>query len=1083
MQSTNNSVEISHCGMLALITTQGIAVAFQLKHTGFRFSIRLTVVGVFAIATTLTAIIAISLQFYFSRTMAIDAALSKYQHTANNTSQYLSTIDSNAIQITRILAKHTQLTQEDSAENWVNSHTLPLFSEVMKNNRIFYAIYLGFPNGDFYEVVNLNSSTTARRQLQATPNDRWMVITVRGQGDERVRRFEYYDDNFNLRTSRVEKNDYDPRIRPWFINAHANSVYKTDPYLFQHLQAPGQSYSMKLPSTDVVLAVDITLSSLSGFLKAQALGHQSEIYLYQHDGELIASNQIRSSRLPLPYIPKLTLTQQQQDYVNSIGKIRVSNELNWTPIDYAISGEPQGYTVDLMRMIAMATGLNIEFVNGYSWKELLGLFESKELDILQPVFKSTINQHLGRFSKPILTLPYAVVTQSDVPDITNLDQLRGKTLAIPTGWSVIEVLRQQFPDIAILTVDSPKAALQAVKQGQAYATLDGAIILHYTADYYFIEGIKFHENIHAGTLKLPEELHFLVQNDSPLLIEILNKAINHIDQSHIQQLEHKWFNHQAPSYARQQKNTVPYAELITQAARSNNQNNQLKRITLDGTAQFVYVTALNQGAGAEEYFAVVTPEHTILAPSMQRVKISILITSVCLIVLLPVIWLFAAPIVGPIKRLALENERIKRRRYDEVTLHDSTIVEIYDLSKSIVDMASTIQQHEEAQKALMESLIQLIAQAIDDKSPYTAGHCARVPELAIMLADAASRSQHKPFDQFRFHNDDEYQEFRLAAWLHDCGKITTPEHIVDKGTKLETIYNRIHEIRTRFEVLWRDAEIDYLKKVLQQPQQQEFLGNALKRKQRQLQEDFEFIANTNIGGESMSEQQLQRLSELAMITWQRHFDDRLGISSIEAMRYPDTDQTLPVTETLLADKPQHIIEHTRSKQHNARFGINMHVPEHLYNLGERYNLSVSRGTLTKEDRFKIQEHMISTIKMLEGLPFPDELAKVPRYASTHHETLKGTGYPRGLPDAELSIPERIIAVADIFEALTASDRPYKQAKKLSESITILYNMVEAGNIDRDVFELFLRSGVYLEYAKRFLQPEQIDAVSISDFLR
>ena len=188
------------------------------------------------------------------------------------------------------------------------------------------------------------------------------------------------------------------------------------------------------------------------------------------------------------------------------------------------------------------------------------------------------------------------------------------------------------------------------------------------------------------------------------------------------------------------------------------------------------------------------------------------------------------------------------------------------------------------------------------------------------------------------------------------------------------------------------------------------------------------------------------------------------------------------TEPLLGDKPVHIIEREQSTDYPPEYGIHMDIPEHLYNQGEIYNLSVSRGTLTSEDRFKINEHMISTIKMLEGLPFPEELKNVPRYASTHHETMKGTGYPRKLPGDQLSIPERILAVADVFEALTASDRPYKKAKPVSEALNILYKMVLDNHIDRDCFELFVRDKVYLQYATQFLPADQIDAIDVDRYL-
>ena len=400
------------------------------------------------------------------------------------------------------------------------------------------------------------------------------------------------------------------------------------------------------------------------------------------------------------------------------------------------------------------------------------------------------------------------------------------------------------------------------------------------------------------------------------------------------------------------------------------------------------------------------------------------------------------------------------------------------------DMSMSIQRYEEDQKELMESFIRLIAQAIDDKSPYTAGHCNRVPELGLMLADAAEKSTLPPFKDFHFISEDEHREFRIAAWLHDCGKITTPEFIVDKGTKLEAVYNRIHEVRMRFEVLWRDAEIDYLKSISSGIESSDLCMAELTYKREQLVQDFEFIANANIGGEFMDQAHKDKLAKLAIITWERHFDDRLGLSPIEELNLSKKNDEIsyPVIEPLLRDKPEHIIKRINKVKFDPKFGIKVDIPEHQYNLGELYNLSISRGTLTAEDRFKINEHVISTIKMLETLPFPAELARVPRYASTHHETLKGTGYPRKLSGEDLSIPERILVVADIFEALTAADRPYKKAKPLSVAIDILHKMALDEHLDINVFKLFLTSEIYLEYAHKFLDAAQIDEVDIAKYL-
>jgi HD-GYP domain-containing protein (c-di-GMP phosphodiesterase class II) len=396
-------------------------------------------------------------------------------------------------------------------------------------------------------------------------------------------------------------------------------------------------------------------------------------------------------------------------------------------------------------------------------------------------------------------------------------------------------------------------------------------------------------------------------------------------------------------------------------------------------------------------------------------------------------------------------------------------------------MVSAIRTHEIAQRELMDSFIELIASAIDHKSAYTGAHCARVPELALMLARQASASNQPAFRDFSLETDDQWREYRIAAWLHDCGKITTPDHIVDKGSKLETIYNRIHEIRMRFEVLWRDAEIHYLQQLHNDPDQEQRLAGELATTREKLQGDFSFIAECNVGGEFLDEQSQNRLRVIAEATWQRHFSDQIGLSPLEQLRQVNNEE-LPATESLLSDKPEHIVAREQSTDYPPELGIDMDIPEHLYNLGEIYNLSISRGTLTTEDRFKINEHMISTIKMLESLPFPEELKNVPRYASTHHETMKGSGYPRKLHGQELSIPERILAIADIFEALTAGDRPYKKAKPVSEAIKIMHRMVLDEHIDRDCFELFLRNEVYLQYAREYLPDSQIDVVNVEEHL-
>lgn len=392
----------------------------------------------------------------------------------------------------------------------------------------------------------------------------------------------------------------------------------------------------------------------------------------------------------------------------------------------------------------------------------------------------------------------------------------------------------------------------------------------------------------------------------------------------------------------------------------------------------------------------------------------------------------------------------------------------------------------EAQKNLLDGVIRLMADAIDAKSPYTGGHCERVPELATMLVDRMNADRDGLYSDFKMTADERY-EFYLGAWLHDCGKVTSPEHIVDKATKLEVIYNRIHEIRTRFEVLWRDAEISHLQRLLAGADVATSEAEWRAR-QQQLQADFAFVAQCNVGGEFMANEAIDRLRAIAGQTWVRHFDNRLGLSSEEARRLADVQHdavALPVAETLLADRPEHLVvwgDRKPAVEKNDpanKHGFDMVLPAHRQNMGELYNLSIRRGTLTDEDRFKINDHIVQTLIMLKGLPWPQHLARVPEIAATHHEKVDGTGYPRKLPVERLSVADRVMALADIFEALTAADRPYKAPKSLTESLRIMAFMCKDQHIDTELFRYFLHSGLWKEFAGRYMNPSQVDTVDIA----
>lgn len=386
------------------------------------------------------------------------------------------------------------------------------------------------------------------------------------------------------------------------------------------------------------------------------------------------------------------------------------------------------------------------------------------------------------------------------------------------------------------------------------------------------------------------------------------------------------------------------------------------------------------------------------------------------------------------------------------------------------------------QKELFDAFIKLMAGAIDAKSPYTGGHCQRVPVLVKMLAEAACDADEGTFRDFSL-NEEQWEALHVASWLHDCGKVTTPEYVVDKATKLETIYDRIHEVRMRFEVMKCEAEIASLRALLaggdRMAEQQK-----LARKRAELDDDFAFIAHCNLGGEVLSDDAVARLQEIGRKTWTRTLSDRIGISWEEERRKAlSGEEHLPVVEPLLADRIEHLItRQPRNGQEEPVWDFQLQKPEYLFNRGELYNLSIAKGTLTDEERYIVNDHIVQTIRMLSELPYPEHLRNVPEIAGGHHETACGTGYPYGLTAEEMSVPAKMIVIADVFEALTASDRPYRRAKKLGEALRIMSAMQRGGHFDQDLYELFLKSGVFRRYGEEYLSAEQFEEVDIQEYL-
>ncbi|MHB1228155.1 MAG: HD domain-containing phosphohydrolase [Desulfurivibrionaceae bacterium] len=311
---------------------------------------------------------------------------------------------------------------------------------------------------------------------------------------------------------------------------------------------------------------------------------------------------------------------------------------------------------------------------------------------------------------------------------------------------------------------------------------------------------------------------------------------------------------------------------------------------------------------------------------------------------------------------------------------------------------------------LLDAFVRTIGDAIDEKSPYTAGHVYRVANLTEEIALEVNRSTTGRFASVSF-SADEMAEIRMAAWLHDVGKITTPEHLMDKATKLETIFDRIELIRHRVEISRLHDAFSRLENE-PCPRREGLAVPVPPAKEKEWQEIINFLDMINLGGEGLPAESIEKVLRLAGITY-----------AMNGIEFP-----------LLA-------------------------PD------EVENLCVPKGTLTAAERKVMNHHVEMSIRMLEGLPFPKKLRNVPVYAGMHHEKLNGTGYPRGLGNGAIPLPARMLALADVLEALTAADRPYKPGKMLSEAMRILEGMVARADLDGELCDLVVESGLVVRFAQ------------------
>jgi HD-GYP domain-containing protein (c-di-GMP phosphodiesterase class II)/HAMP domain-containing protein len=928
--------------------------------------------------------------------------------TSDETTQYIRDTLSEKVQRILLPARnqitllaHSGFSNADTLARRLDE--MPVVLDALNENPITDAIYVGYPNGEFILFRPLRDDAV-RQQVKAPAKATLLVQSMTQDAvGTMLGEFRYFDADRKLLDVRFMPNyNFDPRTRPWFQSAFKQQgTILTEPYLFFTTRSVGITLASKSTDGAVIVALDLTISSLADAFKDINITPSSELALVGPSGQVVA------------YRDSAKMIALQAD--GSVRLVSLS-ELKVPALDRA--GE----------LIGGARGRSVAEIDGRRWQLSLTRIpiEGKSgIDMLIAVpedelFAGARDIVEAQISMALLILLAAIL----------LGWLGTRLLVKP-----INRLVRETKAIAAFDLEQDVNVRTSINEvGDLARSLNK---LKRTLR-------KFMGIGHAlGAERDLKPLLDLVLRESIDLVESDGGAIYLLnEEAQIMHPEVVFWHHAHVGETR-----VAPLDMSERGLQS-----EISAILRDGR--------IGQIERRMEYSEL---EEFGLRDLVERERAHRLA-------------LLIVPLFNRKQQVLGVQILVKTRdETDGAWSPSNRLIELVRAVGASAGIAIENKQLLQAQKDLMDALIKLIAGAIDAKSSYTGGHCARVPALTKMLAEATCAEKTGPFADFDL-SVEEWEAVEIGSWLHDCGKVTTPEYVVDKATKLETIYDRIHEVRMRFEVLKRDAEIAYWQGRVEGGDEIR-LRAAMVERQRQLDDDFAFVASCNEGGEFMDPAKIERIKAIAGQVWRRTISNRLGLSYEERKRMDRTlEPILPVEEPLLADREDHIspLEPRDLITPDNPWGFKLNVPKYKMNRGEVYNLCIGRGTLTEEERYRINDHISQTIMMLQSLPLPKHLRAVPEIAGGHHEKMDGTGYPKRLTRDQMSPVARMMAIADVFEALTAADRPYKKAKKLSEAIKIMGFMKKENHLDPDLLDIFLRQHVWKRYAEEFLDPDQID---------
>ncbi len=1012
----------------------------------FIFTTRMTVLSAFIVFAIFIATAAISVQLYFSERLAEEAAVLQFKEFGEKVTERAEHLYGVGATIAKMLAVSEGITVPIDLDS---PHPIvPTMAETLTINPQVYSMFVALPNDEYIQLTNLGLSEEVRTLWQAAPEDQWLEMRIVVTKDGRMMVKRYLSDQLETRMQVNELTDYRPTTRFWYQSAQLGTVSKTTPYRFRFTGNAGVSMTTKSQQGPVV-GVGISLAEMVQNLKHDKNAQSLHAFVFDQNGQLIGKTDNLDSQKRWAH-SSIYLTEPERQFLANSGPLLVANELDFPPLDFTVAGNPRGYFPELIEQLASVLGMEIEFVNGSSFSSLYQSYMSGELDLLQPMSKNPQRQNIGLFSKKVFDSKMVGVTRIDNPNnIRNLDQLHAMKVVGVRDYATAQYLQTHYPSVELTLVESSVDAMRMVESGEAEIFIGLDAVVQYLKTYYFMDKLKISEPIESLTESKDFDMYLMVRKEKPYLQSSLDKALASMDPQFIEHLSDKWLSPKSVKQTELNQLDLSMGQLGEHFLHNVSQLTQISHsissIDLDGVEQYAFSMPIKVqllgGDDVAEYVGVVMAKDEVLSPYLDKVKVTVLLSLASFFLLTPLALVLIRLLTRPMAQLSEQLDQMQRGELAQSVQVSSHIVELDRLYQGVKRTLDSLFDAQRNQAHLFDSLNRQLHLLAKQNDPH--GRFGN--ELYWQFAQALWEKVSQSNDEFLKNQNLRSNQLYCVQVCFDLVqhvRLYAPATTMQKRTKLDVVDDRIHSIRLRFEILWREAEVTYWQSLAREPNNKSILRQQLEQKISALKEDYLFVCKCNLGMIPLDPVNRERLNSIAGQKWVSKLNPIMGThKSGELISQEKYTYSPGVNSLISADYEQ-----------NAR-------TDHLFAADELHSLLTQEPLYSESERKLLDYQFQQGVEAMQGLTFTDTLKGVPELVEAF-----ALAQSKSFPAIEGFLPSFVAFCVTFINGLQQNQNTGD--KKSFE--TILESLEDGAYQRREYFVLYhltVQHGLHSQFAK------------------